>query len=80
MTLSFRLIIHIYIYIYIYGEILDFGKYVFNETRHAWTLPHLSLPFIFIFSFWNLSPHIYLFLTEINLPLSGQISDETWYT
>ena len=26
------------------------------------------------------TPHIVLFLTEINSPLPGQISDETWYT
>ena len=40
----------------------------------------ISLPFHFQFS-QNFSPtHIFLFLTKINPPLSGQISDETWYT
>ena len=28
----------------------------------------------------SLPTHIFLLLTKINPPLSGQISDETWYT
>ena len=40
-----------------------------------------SLSFIFFFFFWKPLPtHISLCLIGIILPLSGQISDETWYT
>ena len=46
---------------------------------------HLNTPvplpsFSLSFSLKNFTPHISLFITEINLPLFGQISDKTWYT
>ena len=44
-------------------------------------LPHfISSFFLFSFSKKTTPVHISLFLTEINSPLSGQISDKTQYT
>ena len=56
---------------------------VFHETGYAWT-PARSIPIISFPVFFSqkipLSSHISLFLTNVNPSLSGQISDETWYT
>ena len=41
------------------------------------SIPPLHFHFLFL---KTSPPHIYLFLTKIHPPLSGQISDEIWYT
>ena len=54
---------------------------VIAEMGYIWTpVPSTPSSFPFSLSQNSYSPHIFLFLTEINPSLSGQVSDETWYT
>ena len=45
-----------------------------------WDTPEPLLLISFFFFSKTSPPHFSLFLTKMNQPLSGQISDETWYT